>query len=290
MKCHDRKSSFKAKAKKQFISMSGEIKHKPIVEKSCLECHDAHTADYEMLLGFDAKMDLCLDCHDDVKEKVKHSKFKHGGVNTSERRCLECHDPHSTKHKNLLKKDSVQTCLNCHDKEVKADEDGGMLINMKEYLKENPNWHAPIKEPTKKGGCGACHAPHGSDNFSILRKSFTKNFYDNFENKEFFCFKCHNQSKVSVQYVPKDEDNVTNFRDGDVNLHHLHVNDRKGRSCRACHDEHASKYTHLIRSYTDFNGIKFPLRYIDTGSGGSCAPACHKKFEYDRINPKGIGK
>ena len=75
-----------------------------------------------------------------------------------------------------------------------------------------------------------------------------------------------------------------------MNLHYLHVNDRKGRSCRACHDEHASKYKHLIRDYTDFNGIKFPLRFIDAKNGGSCAPACHKKFEYDRVDPKGIGR
>lgn len=290
MKCHDRTSKFKAKARKQFIDMNPSVKHEPIVKKNCLECHDAHTATHKSLLSFDAKMDLCLDCHDDVKETIKHSKFKHGGVNTSKKRCLECHDPHATKHKNLLKKDPIATCLSCHDKEVKSDEDGGMLMNMKKHLDENKNWHMPIKDPVKKGGCSACHAPHGSDNFSILRKSFTKNFYDNFENKEFFCFKCHNDTKISTQYITPKDNNITNFRDGEVNLHYLHVNDRKGRSCRACHDEHASKYTHLIRSYTDFNGIKFPLRYIDTGTGGSCAPACHKKFEYDRKNPKGIGK
>ena len=290
MKCHDRKSTFEGKAKKQFINMNLSVKHEPIVEKNCLECHDAHTADYKMLLSLDAKMDLCLDCHDDVAEKVKHSEYKHGGVNTSKRRCLECHDAHATKHKKLLRKDQVTTCLSCHDKEVEADEDGGMLLNMKKHLKENPNWHGPIKDVAKEGGCIACHDPHGSNNFSILRKSFTKNFYDNFDNKEFFCFKCHEQKKVTKQYILAKDHKITSFRDGEVNLHYLHVNDRKGRSCRACHDEHASKYNHLIRDYTDFNGIKFPLRFIESDNGGSCAPACHKKFEYDRLDPKGIGK
>ncbi len=290
MKCHDRKSTFKGKAEKQFINMKQSVKHEPIVKKNCLECHDAHTADHEMLLNFDAKMDLCLDCHDDIADKVTHSKYKHGGVNNSKKRCLECHDPHATKHKMLLKKDQVSTCLTCHDKEVKSDEDGGMLLNMKKHLKENPNWHKPIKDVAKEGGCVACHDPHGSNNFSILKKSFTKNFYDNFDNKEFFCFKCHEQKKVTMQFIGSNDHNITSFRDGDVNLHYLHVNDRKGRSCRACHDEHASKYNHLIRDYTDFNGIKFPLRFIDTDNGGSCAPACHKKFEYDRIDPKGIGR
>lgn len=290
MKCHDRKSTYDAKAKKLFVDITLEVKHSPIVKKSCLECHDAHTADHKSLLNFDAKMDLCLDCHDGVKEKVEHSKFKHGGVNTSEKRCLECHDPHATKHVKLLKKEPVATCLGCHDKEVKADEDGGMLMNMKKHLAENPNWHKPIKDVKKEGGCSACHEPHGSDNFSILRKSYTKNFYADFTNKEFFCFKCHTDKKITKQFIDTNEHNVTSFRDGKVNLHYLHVNDRKGRSCKACHDEHASKYSNLIRDYTDFNGVKFPLRYIETADGGSCAPACHKKFEYDRINPKGIGK
>ncbi len=290
MKCHDKKSKFKSKAEKLFIDMKLPTKHEPIVKKSCLECHDPHTAEYKSLLHLDAKMDLCLDCHDDEKEIIKHSKFKHGGVNTSKKRCLECHNPHATKHKYLLKKDRVQTCLNCHDEEVKSDEDGGMLMNMKKHLTENPNWHKPIKEVEKKGGCSACHAPHGSNNFSILRKSFTKNFYADLVNKEFFCFKCHEEKKIKKQYIKSDEHNITSFRDGDVNLHYLHVNDRKGRSCRACHDEHASKYNHLIRDYTDFNGVKFPLRFIETDEGGSCAPACHKKFEYDRVNPKGIGQ
>lgn len=291
MKCHDRKSSFGAKAKKLFVDMDLSTKHKPIVEKSCLECHDAHTADYKSLLYMDGKMDLCLDCHDDKREKIRYSKFKHGGVNTSEKRCLECHNPHATKEKKLLKKEPVAGCLSCHNKEVKSDEDGGMLMNMKKHLDENPNWHKPIKDVEKEGGCSACHDPHGSDNFSMLRKSFTKNFYADLENKDFFCFECHTEKKITKQYISKSsEQNITAFRDGDVNLHYLHVNDRKGRSCRACHDEHASKYNYLIRDYTDFNGIKFPLRFIESAEGGSCAPACHKEFAYDRVNPKGIGK
>lgn len=290
MKCHDKKSTFAAKAKKLFVDMNLETKHKPIVKKSCLECHDAHTAEYKSLLHMDAKMDLCLDCHDDISDKTAHSKFKHGGVNTSKKRCLECHNPHATKEKMLLNREPVAVCLSCHDKEVKSDEDGGMLMNMKKHLDENPNWHKPIKDVKKEGGCSACHDPHGSDNFSILRKSFTKNFYADLENKDFFCFECHSEKKITKQFITPQEHNITAFRDGEVNLHHLHVNDRKGRSCRACHDEHASKYSHLIRDYTDFNGIKFPLRFIETPEGGSCAPACHKEFVYDRVNPKGIGK
>jgi len=35
---------------------------------------------------------------------------------------------------------------------------------------------------------------------------------------------------------------LTNFRDGARNLHFLHVNKAvRGRTCRACHEVHASK-------------------------------------------------
>ncbi len=288
MKCHDKKSKFKDKADKKFVELGLVSKHEPIEKKSCLVCHDAHTAEHKMLLKLDAKMDLCLDCHDKIAKKIKVSKYKHGGVNSSKKRCLECHNPHASKYKKLLINDQVSICLKCHDKEVKSDEDGGMLMNIKQHLKENPKWHKPISDVAKEGGCVACHDSHGSENFSILKKSFTKNFYDDFENSEFFCFECHEHKKVLKQYT--QDDKITKFRDKNVNLHYLHVNDKKGRSCRACHDEHASKHNHLLRDYTDFNGIKFPLRFIESENGGSCAPACHKKFEYDRIIAKSIGK
>jgi len=292
LKCHDKKrgdASVKVR-----IDMDGSFKHKP-VQEGCLKCHDPHTADYKSLLKNDGRQALCLDCHNDLKEHrdmkawVKSVTYKHGAV-TDNDQCLSCHNPHTSNNKHILRKDPVSMCLSCHDKELKAAEDGGMLLNIKAHLDANPNWHKPIKDAEKYGACAACHDPHGSDNFSMLRKSFTKNFYDNFENRDFFCFKCHTEKKISQQRIGEDEHNITAFRDGEVNLHNLHVSDRKGRACRACHDEHASTYPHLIRDYTDFNGVKFPLRYIKTSDGGSCAPACHKKFAYDRINPAGIGK
>lgn len=291
LKCHDKVNGVQGVTK--FITMNGKYRHKA-AEKSCLECHDPHTSNYQPLMKKEVGLEFCLDCHSSIKDRrdmrkwINNARYKHGAVGESKKKCLECHDPHSSDHPNILKKDSVQMCLSCHDKSLKADEDGGTLMNMAEHLRNNPNWHKPIREAdAKDGGCGACHEPHGSDNFSILKKSFTKNFYADLENKDFFCFKCHKESKIAEQFTTNDE--ITKFRDGDVNLHYLHVNDRKGRACRACHDEHASKNKHLIRDFTDFNSVKFPLRYVDAPSGGSCAPACHKKFDYDRSSPKGIG-
>ncbi len=284
LKCH---SVGNKKKIKKTVNMKAYYKHKP-AEKNCVECHEAHTSDYKKLLKDDGRINLCLDCHSklenhvDMKKWINEVKYKHGAITDSKNRCLECHDPHATNHKGILKKQQVKMCLSCHNKNLKSDEDGGMLMNMEKHLKDNPVWHKPIKDVVKEGGCAACHNPHGSNHFSILRKSYTTEFYDDFKaKKDFICFKCHKIEKFSEKISDK-----TGFRDGKVNLHYLHVNNKKGRSCRVCHDEHASKYPHLIRRYTEFGGIKFPMRYIKTDNGGSCQPACHKKYEYDRVNQK----
>ena len=50
------------------------------------------------------------------------------------------------------------------------------------------------------------------------------------------CFSCH----VSDLVKDKSGRGLTQFRNGDLNLHWLHVNREKGRNCRSCHQTHAS--------------------------------------------------
>jgi len=290
LKCHSEKR--KDKSIEKFIDMSKKYKHKPVKE-NCLNCHEHHSSRYKKLLkSKDANFGLCIKCHNKEKMDKKvinymYVKYRHGAIMDKKgKRCLACHDPHSSSYKGILKKNRVDVCLECHNKSLKSDEDGKKLMNMEKHLKTHKNWHKPIKKPKKEGGCPACHNPHGSNHFSILKDSYTKKFYGNFTKKGFICFDCHDVEKIKTRYTTRE----TSFRDGKVNLHFLHVNERKGRTCRACHDEHASRHPKLIRDYTVFNNIKFPLRYIETKHGGSCQPACHKKFSYDRINPIGIGK
>jgi len=299
LKCHDRAK--KAESIKSFVDMNKKFRHKP-ADESCTNCHKSHTSKYEKLLkAEDSKMNLCFECHKDIeshkdfKSFLADVKYKHSPVQNSQNRCLECHDVHASDYKKLLKTDLVSLCLSCHDKPIKTDEDGRVLINISEHLDKHPNWHKPIKEY----GCIVCHDSHGSKNFDILKKPFQENFdkketpikgrfnkrfYENFNKDEFLCFKCHKNNKIDER-INRD----TNFRDGDVNLHYIHVNYKKGRACIVCHDAHASKYSHLIRDNTLFGNARFPLRHIVTENGGSCAPACHEKAEYDRIKPKGIG-
>ena len=76
---------------------------------------------------------------------------------------------------------------------------------------------------------------------------------------------------------------LTNFRDGNWNLHYLHVNKaRRGRTCRACHELHASPDPLHIRERIQYGKWLMPIHFEKTEMGGSCHPGCHSIKLYDR--------
>ncbi len=261
----------------------GEFLHKtdnihPPVKDQCINCHDPHTEDYKFQLKADGKKDLCLMCHADKKEWTEKAKNKHGALSRPNG-CQECHDPHGTGQPRMIKADSIMNmCLKCHNQPLKRDEDGVKLVNMAKHLEENPDWHGPIQW----GDCAMCHNPHGSPNFRMLKKPFPSTFYASFDVNNYICFECHESKKITEEKTTE----YTNFRNGTQNLHYVHVDKKKGRTCRACHDFHGTKdYPHHLRKKTKFGKINFPIRYIETPTGGSCAPACHARRYYDREKP-----
>ena len=61
---------------------------------------------------------------------------------------------------------------------------------------------------------------------------------------------------------------------------------RKGRTCRICHEPHASNGEKLIsKEGAQFGEWKIPINFKITSTGGSCAPGCHREFKYDRKKP-----
>ena len=125
----------------------------------------------------------------------------------------------------------------------------------------------------------------GADIPDLLQRPFPKGFYTPFAVEKYaLCFNCHEQQLVLTAKTT----NLTNFRDGDENLHFLHVNrDTKGRSCKTCHDLHASDQPKHIATSVAFEGSKWPmeLTYAATDDGGTCAPGCHKPRTYSRSHP-----
>jgi predicted CXXCH cytochrome family protein len=96
------------------------------------------------------------------------------------------------------------------------------------------------------------------------------------------CFDCHDRDLL--RYA--DTSFATNFRDGERNLHFLHVNDpQKGRSCTLCHAIHGADNPTLIAASVPFGQWQLPLKFVKTATGGSCSPGCHKPYAYDREVP-----
>lgn len=248
--------------------------HRPMMEK-CTHCHSPHDSEHGLLLR-DSVPELCYGCHQDMQDHVAKASKEHGALE-QEGSCLICHDPHVTDHGKQLKAAPIDLCLTCHGKSVVGRE--RVLRDMAAFLEANPDHHGPIRT----GDCAACHDPHGSSNAFLLAKSYPEHFYAPFDVQRYeLCFSCHEQSLV----LDPETSTLTNFRNGDVNLHFAHVNqDRKGRTCRACHDVHGSVHPKHVADTVPFGSWDLPIAYEKNESGGSCSPGCHTPRAYDRLNP-----
>lgn len=265
--CHDAKLE---------ESQTKKHTHDPVAE-ACTNCHSPHSADYEYNLIGEPTQGLCFMCHDDKQEEIQNDKVKHAGLDTPEK-CLACHDPHYSDNAKQLTMQPMNLCLNCHSPAY-DDGNGKNTANMAAILKNNKFKHGPILEKD----CTSCHNPHGSDNFRILVANFTPVFYSSYDPKNFeLCFMCHEKDLASTQYTTT----MTGFRNGQENLHYVHVNKRvKGRTCRACHDAHATNNPRHIRDAVPFGSWGLPVGYTKTDTGGQCQSGCHQLFKYDRKNP-----
>lgn len=245
--------------------------HDP-AEEDCMDCHEPHGSRGPGLLTVRNMKDLCFDCHEEDEVFEEDAVVLHGPVERGE--CTECHDPHYSERKKLLRADRVALCVECHDEVVETDD--GKLANIRRLLDRNPEWHEPIREK----GCTECHMPHSSLQRRLLKEPFPVRFYNAFDTSTYgLCFSCHETELATV----KETRTATGFRDGDQNLHFLHVNkEKKGRSCRACHDPHAAMNALQIRAIVPFGKWNMPIGFTPSEAGGSCAPGCHEKRAYDR--------
>ncbi len=251
--------------------------HKPLAAgQPCSACHEVHGGPYAHLLTTDGPA-LCFKCHEDVGKRYQKAKTKHDALYTGDR-CGNCHRPHYAANAGLMAESEQELCLHCHAKDDTRR--SHPLKNIKTELQGKKYLHGPLAE----GRCSACHEPHGSDNFRMLTRQYPATFYAPYRPGAYaFCLSCHEENLLRFP----DTTIYTNFRDGKRNLHYLHVsNTRKGRSCRACHQPHASNGPKLVNEEgAAFGNWKIPLRLVLTPTGGSCAPGCHRRMAYDRQHP-----
>ncbi len=248
-------------------------------QENCVDCHNPHNSEFPKLL-IKPPPALCFDCHRDIEKVATQSPVKHGAL-ADERSCLNCHDPHAADVEHLLVALPYDSCVTCHSNDEMTDTQGKKLANIKKLLDENPVKHGPVA----KKDCSACHQPHGSQNFRLLVEPYPAEFYSPYEPANYaLCFRCHNDQIVATAKTTT----LTKFRNGDANMHYLHVRGAKrGRSCRACHEVHASKKPHQIRDSVPFGklGRELTVVYTPIPGGGRCAKTCHSARTY-RYEPK----
>ena len=127
----------------------------------CTTCHSVHEPTVERYLLKASQPQLCYGCHLNVKPDF--SRPFHHRVNEGLLTCSNCHNQHGSFLTKQLRSTAAQDqlCFNCH-----TDKAGPFAFE-----------HAPVKVE----GCVTCHAPHGSSNPRLLRRS----------NINLLCLECH---------------------------------------------------------------------------------------------------
>jgi predicted CXXCH cytochrome family protein len=259
------------------VMVAGKEQKAHLTSEDCSRCHRPHDSTYPSLL-VRPPGELCLDgCHKEIKEKIVSSEFKHEvkekivasefkhDATTKGLPCIECHRAHDNRFGRLLRKPAAELCFTCHDELQKQ-------VAGAEFK------HRPVADKS----CSSCHVPHGSAFGKLLFADYASDTSFAFDPSKYaVCFSCHAEKLVRERYT----DTNTDFRNGRLNLHYLHV-DKEGRTCRACHSDHAGNQPKLIRDQAQLgNGTIIPFQFKKSNTGGSCLAGCHAEYTYDRVNP-----
>ena len=211
-----------------------KVKHQPVANGDCLECHAPHKSPNKNLLLQKGDA-LCLTCHDDP---LAVGKVKHQGVKMSS--CLDCHSPHATNFKGLLKASVQDTCADCHE----------------EIPGKNKK---SVHQPVANGECLECHVPHASDQKFLVKKSTPEmcwDCHDDFREKAKFqhfgvddCASCHRpHASVEKKLLVKDVLKLCGECHEDNDLKKVKGHSGKaGVACTICHDPHVGTNANLLK-------------------------------------------
>jgi DmsE family decaheme c-type cytochrome len=162
---------------------------------SCSDCHNPMSrTSPEGLLAKHSINEVCSTCHQDVR--AKFNRRSHMPLPEGQMSCADCHNPHGTLTRPLLKTDTVNaTCYSCH-----AEKRGPFLFE-----------HAPVR-----GSCLNCHDPHGSNQQTLLAMPMPM-----------LCQQCHTMTRH-----PNDLQTRAGLGTGPAGA----ADERLiGRSCLTCH-------------------------------------------------------
>jgi DmsE family decaheme c-type cytochrome len=136
--------------------------HGSVHQTTRLSCSDCHNPMAKIsgsgLLARTSVSETCFTCH--PQQRTEFRKRSHMPLMEGRISCVDCHNPHGSVTRPLIKADSVnQLCYGCH-----AEKRGPFIWE-----------HAPVRRD-----CLSCHLPHGSSHESLLAVA-----------RPFLCQQCH---------------------------------------------------------------------------------------------------
>ena len=250
------------------LDCHGELLEGAVVHAAaelCDVCHVAATAGHSFAVASPVVL-ACVECHEDPREAAGHV---HGPAAAGE--CTACHDPHRSEEASLLRLASPDLCWSCHGTVQDRPDIETPVRNVRREIAEAATVHGAIE-----GGCDACHPAHSSARASLFIDSFPDGPYAAGHTGSYeLCFACHDEE------ILEEDPGATEFRDGEQNLHFVHVAQPKSRSCALCHSPHGGG-DHLLRDSVRFGSWNMPLVFEATTEGGNCVAACHEPRAYWR--------
>ncbi|MHB1418956.1 MAG: cytochrome c3 family protein [Bacillota bacterium] len=257
---------------------------------SCNRCHDTHKAPGAALVGNSINL-VCFRCHGDaggsiynVEEEYARSGSTHHDLSNS---CASCHDAHdggkdtegNPFHLPGLLEITVtgevyhqgggdDFCFTCHDN-IQSDYSPA----------ESGHNLASLSSLETSITCLGCHEEHGADLVKLLKTNPNGGIQPATGNDDTFCLTCHN--------TPGFFDPVgSNFRNGTINLHQLHLNELGASGNATCNECHRPHGTRAGENSTAAHLVGFPAttvtaqtytepQFIEETDGGSCDLNCH---------------
>lgn len=126
-------------------------------EVACSSCHILH-AQKDPVQDRETQASVCVTCH--LEKRSEINKISSHPTQEGVVSCSDCHNPHGSAGRALVKKDTVtDTCYTCH-----MEKRGPFLWN-----------HQPVNED-----CTLCHNPHGTPIANLLKSR-----------PPFLCMQCH---------------------------------------------------------------------------------------------------
>jgi DmsE family decaheme c-type cytochrome len=173
---------------------------------ACADCHNPmQQISANALLVRPTVAETCFLCH--PQQRAEFRRRSHMPLLEGKITCTDCHNPHGSATRPMLKADSVNdVCYTCH-----AEKRGPFIWE-----------HAPVRE-----SCLNCHQPHGSNHDKLLVAA-----------RPYLCQQCHNPPVGHPGQFFRDGQSAADALVGGVQSARA-----IGRSCQNCHSQiHGSNH------------------------------------------------